>query len=106
MSQAKQHYFLVAGNVVYSAPGEKPEDNLMGVLTLNTVVKGEEARFAASKIQQSQHALQMQFHAKMQEPALKIVDVLITNVSHLGEFTDEEFIANMITAESANDKVH
>lgn len=106
MSQAKQHYFVVAGNVVYSAPSEQPEQNLMGVLTLSSILKGTDARFNGAKIQQAQHAMQMQFHAKMQDPSLKVVDVVITNVSHLGEFTDEEFTDGIVTPTTAEAKAH
>ena len=90
----KQHFFMITGNVIYQplAAANEP-DNPMGAMALNAVIKSDTTTFPVSSIARAQQNLQHHFYQKTQDNALKIVDVILTNVCYLGHMTDEEFHA-------------
>lgn len=88
-TQTPQHYHLVSGNVVFNTADEQN----MGSLALNTVLRSNEGNVPARAIGRAQQALQLQFFEKTGDPTLKIVDVVIIAVSHLGLMTEAEFNA-------------
>ncbi len=90
-SQKSQHYFLIAGIVAYSLPNGK-KDPVLGSIPTNAVVRHDRKEFQARKLGNAQMNLQKTFLMKMPDDvAPSIHDVIITNVSYLGEMTEEDF---------------
>lgn len=86
----KKHYFLIAAEVVFTAKKQPTE---FQSLRLNGVVSNTENAFPAAMIGRGQQVAQMHFFKRMGEHAAdtEIMDVVLINVTHLGEFTEEEF---------------
>lgn len=94
----KLHYFLIAGIV-----GINVQQEIDGVTTdnpssspANAVVRHDSVNFPAHRLGRAQQNLTKAFIQKVPEeikPMLSIMDVVITNVSYLGEMTEEEFQA-------------
>lgn len=86
------HYHLIAGNVIYQENNIVGEpENPMRVMTLNSIIRTDTDAFAVRYIAQAQQSLQYYFHEKMHNNNLRVVDVVILNVSYLGNMSEEEF---------------
>jgi hypothetical protein len=86
----KKHYFLIAAEIVFTGKGEN--DGLQS-LRLNGVTTNKDKSFPAAMIGRGQQVAQMQFFKRMGEHVneVEVRDVVLINVSYLGEFTEEEF---------------
>lgn len=85
-SSARKHYFLVAGQITF-----KNEDDELGSLPLNAVVTHDTAKIPVRLIGRAQQALQMNFHQRMEDPSLTIVDVVVLGLTHCGHMTEREW---------------
>lgn len=85
----RRHYFLVAGELVFRTK----ESEVPNAVRMNTVVMSADGKLPAAQIGRAQQALQLHFFQRMQDPELKVVDVVILSLMPLGEFTPEEFNA-------------
>lgn len=83
----RKHYHMVAGNVVFR---EKDSEIPISIL-LNTVITSKDGKIPVALIAKAQQSLQMQFHKKMNDPEIVVLDVVIVNLMGLGTFTEEEF---------------
>lgn len=90
----RQHYWMVAGEIVFRVKDKDGKD-IEGVnsVRLNTVVIGTEERFPVASIARAQQGLQMNFHRRMQDPMVEVVDAVLLGLMPLGWFTQEEFHA-------------
>jgi hypothetical protein len=88
-ASAKQMHFLVAGEIVFAAAEGQPSNSVL----MNALVISQDGRFAVAQISKAQQAMQLQFHKRMNNPTLQILDVIILGLMPLGEFTDAEFNA-------------
>ena len=82
-------YHLVTAQVVYQVNGQ-PEISSMhlnGIVTTNTV------DLPAASLGKAQQAVQMHFHQRHEGVDLKVLDVVITNLTNLGHMTPQEFHA-------------
>lgn len=86
---SRQHYFMVAGEVVFRV-GEEETPNMM---RCNAVVMSKDGRIAVPQLAQSQQALQMHFYKRMEGVTVHVLDVVILALMPLGVFTPEEFNA-------------
>ena len=84
----KQHYFLVAGQVVFHT-----EDGNPGQVLLNALVTNDSKTFPVRMIGKAQQALQLHFFKKVGDGKATVLDVPILNVSYLGLMTEKEFHA-------------
>ena len=82
-----QSYFLVAAEIMFQVKDQEG----INMLRLNTVVMSQDPRFAVVQIARAQQSAQMQFHQKMENPLLEVLDVIILGIMPLGLFTHEEF---------------
>jgi len=90
----KKHYFLIAGQVIYQPLNTKDQpENPLGVMTLNTLVTTDEMLFRVRDIAKAQQGLQKQFYETVQDNTIKIVNVILVNVSYLGLMEQEDFMA-------------
>lgn len=83
-----RHYWLIAGQVHYTA-GEAPYQR-----NINTVLATKERHFARADIGKAQQMLQLSLMRsfKDQLPAdIQITDVFMISVNWLGFMTDEQF---------------
>lgn len=88
MSQ-KHHYYLVAAELVFL---EEESENPCG-MRINAAIHGDSRLITSRILAKAQQAVQMNFHKRMENPALKVVDVVILNITYLGEMTEEAFLA-------------
>jgi hypothetical protein len=87
----KQHYWLVAGTVMF---GNKAEETI-GNVSLNTTTRTDADAFPSREIGRAQQALQMLFFKRIlqeDQANIQVVDVVIISVNYLGEMTEEEFL--------------
>lgn len=82
-------YHLVTAQIVYQVNGQ-PEISSMylnGIVTTNTV------NLPAASLGKAQQAVQMHFHQRHEGVDLKVLDVVIMNLTNLGHMTPQEFHA-------------
>lgn len=89
--ETKQHYFLVSGEIVY-----RNDDGLVQSMRVNGIHSSSARQIPAKSLGKIQVMLQMHFHSKYSQShpkAPEILNAIIDNIVHLGEFTKEEFLA-------------
>lgn len=83
----RQIYFLITGEIVFQMKGvETPS-----AIRINAISMSSDGRIALNQIGRIQKQIQMNFHQKMQDPTIEILDVVLLNITPLGHFTAEEF---------------
>lgn len=89
MSQEqKQHYFLVAGEIIFTTPAEKGEE--FHQINMNAILTSDTRNLKVSDLGRAQQYLQMAFLKGVQvQPDIK--NVILLNLKYLGQFTEEEF---------------
>lgn len=92
----KAHYFLIAGVILFAQiDPENPEgDPQIGSAPVNALVRHDATTFPVRKLAKAQQNLHKSFVTKLPVEAhatLAIHDIVVTNVSYLGEMTEEEF---------------
>ena len=84
-----EHYILVSGEIILIGKEEGATPN---AVRCNAVVHSHDGRIGVSGLIRAQQALQHQLHQKVSGANdFEIVDVIISNLVHLGKFTAEEF---------------
>lgn len=84
----RQDYFLATGEIVFTVGGSE----IPNAARCNSVVVSNDGRVASLQLARTQQLLQTQFFRKIGEIAdVKILDVVILGLVHLGQFTNEEF---------------
>lgn len=84
----RQDYFLATGEVVFTV-GENETPN---AIRCNTVVMSNDGRLSSLHLARTQQMVQAQFFRRMGGiNDVKVVDVVIIGLIHLGKFTHEEF---------------
>ena len=83
----KKHYHLVHGSIVFL---EKENENPIK-LDLNAILPTDTPNIDTKALGKAQQNLQLTFHKKMEDPELKVVDVVLNSLSYLGCMTHEEF---------------
>lgn len=87
---SKIHRWLVAGKMIFTMTNEAGVMEVNEV-TLNAIVSAETPNVSAHHIGKAQQGLQMHFFKRFEGTDAEIKDVVILNLSYLGEATDEEF---------------
>lgn len=88
---AKQHYYLVAGEVLFFIGDPKEEGNEAATLKLNTMITCRNPFVTVRELGKAQQALQLQAVQKVGEPNMVFVNVLLLAVNYLGHMRPEEF---------------
>lgn len=83
----KHHHHLVAGEIVFK---QKDHDNIHSV-RVNGVLIDPEKEIPVRLLGKAQQILQLNFHQRMQDENIEVLDVVLTNFVYLGHFTQEEF---------------
>ena len=84
----KQHYFLIAGQVIFRTKDGEP-----GQIMLNALVTNDTRNFPARLIGKGQQALQLHFFKQIEDATVTVIDVPIYSVSYLGHMTEKDFHA-------------
>jgi len=90
----RHHYFLIAGIMLFSTSAEAADNDSIGSAPANAVVRHDTTTFGVAQLQKAQQNLHKAFVLKMPEEAravLNMHDIVITNVSYLGEMSEDEF---------------
>jgi hypothetical protein len=85
----RQTYYLVAGEIISQLSEAGPSNAVI----MNALVISSDGRFSVQQIAKAQQALQFQFHKRMNNPKIQILDVVLVSLMNLGMFTDAEFNA-------------
>ena len=83
----KKHYYLVHGSIVFT---DKENENPVK-LDLNAILPTDTQNIDTKALGKAQQNLQLTFRKKMEDPELKVVDVILNSLSYLGCMTHEEF---------------
>lgn len=85
----KKHHFLITGEIVFRA--RNSED--VNAIRTNAVLLTEDTIINVAAIGKSQQLLQLNFHKKMSDDNIEVLDVVILNLSYLGNMSEAEFQA-------------
>ena len=83
----KKHYHLVHGSIVFL----DKESAAPVKLDLNAILPTDTQNIDTKALGKAQQNLQLTFLKKMEDPELKVVDVVLNSLSYLGCMTHEEF---------------
>jgi hypothetical protein len=86
--QKKTHYYLVAGEIIYSHPDV---EGSIGTIRLNTMLQVDRQIIRHLELGKCQQMLQLHFHNRMKDPLYKVEDVFLYGLSYLGHMTEAEF---------------
>jgi len=95
----KFHFYLIAGTVGFTIANPEnpdPESVQLSSLPVNAIVRHTEPVFPAAKLAKAQQNLHKSLLLKLPpeiHEMLMVQDIIISNVSHLGLMTEEEFQA-------------
>lgn len=84
----KEHYYLVAAEVIHHPAADSSQ---LAANKLNTVLTTKEQVVGAKDLGRAQAGIQQQLHMKTQGREVKVLDVVILTVTHLGYMTATEF---------------
>ena len=86
-----QNYYLVCGELVF----RQANSETVNSMRVNCVLMkgGNETFLAVRHLALAQQTLQANFHRRMDDTTLEVLDVVIMNIMPLGYFTEEEFNA-------------
>jgi len=86
MSELKQYYYLVAGNVIINSDG-----GIQGI-PQNAMIITDNDNIGLHQLGKAQQALQVTLFKKLGESP-EVIDVIVTNLVLLGVMTEAEFNA-------------
>lgn len=90
-SEKAEEYLLITGELVFVDPTVDPEKQAPSAIRANGVMILSERKINRYAMGKAQQILQANFHQKMGEIRMQIVDVVITNFEWLGRMTPGEF---------------
>ena len=80
------HYFLVCGaNMCVN------EHETISTVTLNAIITSDTRELGVRSLAKAQQALQANFYQRMEGTEIKVVDVVIASLTHLGFMTPSKF---------------
>lgn len=83
------HYTLVCGELLF----EQDKDKQLRTTKLNTMIRSSHQHVTAHQLGRAQQALQLALFQKLNDPKLKIHNVIIVTLSDMGWMTEEQFQA-------------
>jgi len=85
-----QYYHLVCGELVF----RKTNSEVVNSMRINCVlINNNEDGLTVRHLALAQQTLQANFHRRMDDTTLEVLDVVIMNIMPLGYFTEESFNA-------------
>lgn len=86
MNSTRKHYHLVTGQILY-----KNEEGEIGSMPLNAVITGDTSKIPLRALGKAQTGLQMNFHKRMEDPSLTVIDVVVLGLTYCGHMTEKEW---------------
>lgn len=87
----KFHHHLITGEIVFRH--KQDETSQVNAIRVNGVLVDDSRDIPARLLGKSQQILQLNFHNRMQDENIAVLDVVLINFAYLGEFTEEQFHA-------------
>lgn len=88
-SSKPHHYHLIHGEIVFK---HKDHDQIHST-RVNGVLVDLERNIPIRLLGKAQQILQLNFHQRMQDESIQVLDVILADFSYLGLMTQEEFQA-------------
>lgn len=83
----KNHYHMIAGEIVF----QDPSSELPVAIRANGVLIDPGKEIPIRLLGKAQQILQINFHQKMEGVEVKVLDVVLINFMYLGHMTAEQF---------------
>lgn len=90
----RNHHHLIVGEIVFRH--KKDSEGSAAAMRVNGVIIDESRDLPARLLGKSQQILQLNFHQRMQDENIEVIDVILMGFTYLGEFTQEEFAASAV----------
>lgn|SRR5690606_20522611 len=87
MNENKLHHHLITGEIMFR---EKDEERIAS-LRLNGILVDMDQELPVRLLGKAQQILQMNFHQRMQDDNIEVLDVVLSGFTYLGHMTQEEF---------------
>lgn len=88
--QSLNHYYLLTGEVVFR---QAQDEDVINSIRSNGVLATDVTNIGTAILGKAQQIIQLNFHNKMKDTSLEILDVIILNMTYLGYMTADEFAA-------------
>lgn len=87
-TDSDRHHYLITGEIVFT-PNRESDD--VNAIRLNGVLIQDEVFFDVATLGKCQQILQLNFHQRMQDDNINVVDVIIYSLTYLGFMTKDQF---------------
>lgn len=87
--QPKKFHHLIVGEIVFR---HRNSEDIHGI-RLNGILIDDQDTIPVRLLGKAQQILQLNFHKKMQDENIEVLDVILQSFSPLGQMTEEEFHA-------------
>lgn len=84
----KYHHHLICAEIVFT---HDDEGDIPNAIRTNGVLITQDRNIPVASLGKAQQIVQLNFHQRMKDEKIKVVDVVLMSFSYLGEFTKEEF---------------
>lgn len=85
--ESRNHYHMVAAEIVF----RDIESEQVNALRINGVIVDSGKSIPVRLLSKAQQIVQMNFHQRMADPKIQVLDVVLMNMFHLGYMTEAEF---------------
>lgn len=98
MQNKKQYHWLTTGHVVFQ---ENESGRVFRTREYNGLLKTDLAKVSLKEISNVQQTLFMRAQQEVDQTTVQTVDMVVTGLMNLGQFTEEEFAAGTSVATEA-----
>lgn len=88
--EESKHHFLIAGELVFTQEG----NDEVNAIRVNGVLLTDQTNLPVASLGKAQQVLQANFYERMKGQKVDVVDVILINITYLGQMTQEEFYKN------------
>lgn len=81
------HFHMIAAEIVF----RNKNDEVVNALRINGVLADSNREIPVRLLGKAQQIVQLQFHQRMQDENIEVLDVVLMNFMYLGHMTTEEF---------------
>lgn len=86
-SKQRKHYNMIVGEIVFKGGN----DDNVNAIRVNGVMLDDSRDIPVKLLGKAQQILQLNFHQRMQDENVVVLDVVLINFLYLGHMTQEEF---------------
>lgn len=85
--ESKNHYHMIAGEIVF----REGDSEIVNAVRVNGVIVDPGRELPARLLGKAQQILQLNFHQRMQNENIQVLDVVLMNLMYLGHMTQSQF---------------